>query len=334
MTLDQSTLFYWTLSDTSLHKRQNKDAIKDWASGVPVSAQPVSRAPSHTTQTKSIAGRSAIPSLTSGTSRSSAPSVLTNNVRIVGHRIRPDSAKVKPEPEPEHGGGLSDYDETKGNEREAAINSPPKGKKRVTSEVSVSFLLSNNYLCNLIPIQQLVIKKPKTGETTKKARTEELPGWIDQKWFRQVFVTSYMAFVGQTADPWDVPIKQAVKVMQKIWDATTDIEYEITSSSAVCHKVCDRFFSNIILISILCNRPFNASPTRGETLSAPPPLRTFWLFLTPKRTCRILMTNAKNFVSITLKNFVFCTKISKIQTKRHVNPHIVLLSPPILLIIT
>ena len=43
----------------------------------------------------------------------------------------------------------------------------------------------------------------------------------------------YMAFVGQTVDPWDVPIKQAVQVMQKIWNATNGSEYEITASSAV-----------------------------------------------------------------------------------------------------
>jgi hypothetical protein len=35
--------------------------------------------------------------------------------------------------------GLSDNDETKGNEREAAVNSPPKGKKRVTSAVGFLF---------------------------------------------------------------------------------------------------------------------------------------------------------------------------------------------------
>ena len=33
-------------------------------------------------------------------------------------------------------GGLSDRDEMIGKEWEAAINSPPKGKKRVTNEVS------------------------------------------------------------------------------------------------------------------------------------------------------------------------------------------------------
>jgi hypothetical protein len=132
LTLDQSTLFYWTLSDTSLQKRRYKDAIKEWASDIPDSAKPVSRAPSRTTQTKSIAGRSAVPSLTSGTSRSSAPSVLTNDI------TRPDAVKVKAEPKIAlyFDGGLSDCDETIGKEREAAVNSPPKGKKRVTSEVS------------------------------------------------------------------------------------------------------------------------------------------------------------------------------------------------------
>ena len=107
---------------------------------IPDNAKPASRAPSHTTQNKSIAGRPAVPSLTVGTSRSSAPSVLASNIRIVGVRPRPDSVKVKTEPAPGialySDGGLSDYDETIGKEREAAVNSPPKGKKQVTSEVS------------------------------------------------------------------------------------------------------------------------------------------------------------------------------------------------------
>jgi hypothetical protein len=47
-----------------------------------------------------------------------------------------------------------------------------------------------------------------------------------------------MAFIGQTADPWDVPVRQAVEVMQKIWDVTNGHEYEIVPSSAVYRKVC------------------------------------------------------------------------------------------------
>jgi hypothetical protein len=48
-----------------------------------------------------------------------------------------------------------------------------------------------------------------------------------------------MVFVGQTADSWDVLVKQSVQVMQKIWDATSRYDYEITTSTAIYQKVCD-----------------------------------------------------------------------------------------------
>jgi hypothetical protein len=55
--------------------------------------------------------------------------------------MAPASAPVKVKAEPDDivihsDAGLSDNDETKGIEREAAVNSPLKGKKRVTSTVS------------------------------------------------------------------------------------------------------------------------------------------------------------------------------------------------------
>jgi hypothetical protein len=56
-----------------------------------------------------------------------------------------------------------------------------------------------------------------------------------------------MAFVGQVADPWDVPVKQSVQVMQKIWDATSRYEYEITTSAAIYQKVRDRLHPRTIL---------------------------------------------------------------------------------------
>jgi hypothetical protein len=70
------------------------------------------------------------------------------------------------------------------------------------------------------------------------------------KWFWYTFISTYMVFVSQTVDPWDVPVKQAVEVMQKIWDATCDCEYEIMPSTQVCQKVCDMFGSRAILIFI------------------------------------------------------------------------------------
>lgn len=56
-----------------------------------------------------------------------------------------------------------------------------------------------------------------------------------------------MAFVGQTNDPWDVPTKQSVEVMQKIWDATSNYEYEIATSTAIYQKVGDQFNPRMIL---------------------------------------------------------------------------------------
>jgi hypothetical protein len=73
------------------------------------------------------------------------PSILTNSVKIVSHGAL-NLVKVKAEPVPDtiaihSDGGLSDNDETKGEEQDAAINSPPKGKKQATSEVSLFFVL-------------------------------------------------------------------------------------------------------------------------------------------------------------------------------------------------
>ena len=92
--------------------------------------------------------------------------------------------------------------------------------------IDLSFLQQSN----CYPNQQLIVQKPsKSGETTsKKPRNEELPSWIEPQWFCHTFVTMYMEFVGQTTDPWDVPVKQSVKVMQKIWDETNSYQYEIT----------------------------------------------------------------------------------------------------------
>jgi hypothetical protein len=143
LTLDESTLFYWTLSDASHKKRKHISAISEWALEIPAKSTT-----SHASGSKSTtSGRSktVIPSLTHGTSasgRSYAPSVLSDDVKIISH---PSSilVKVKNEPAPAlsllNNGGLSDNDEIKGEEREFAVNSPPKGKKRITSEVLFFF---------------------------------------------------------------------------------------------------------------------------------------------------------------------------------------------------
>jgi hypothetical protein len=82
----------------------------------------------------------------------------------------------------------------------------------------------------------------------KKGQNEELLDWIKPQWFQHTFVSMYMAFVSQTADPWDVPAKQAVQVMQKIWDVTNGHNYEIMTSTPVYQKVCNSYGSSTLLI--------------------------------------------------------------------------------------
>ncbi|KAH9014123.1 hypothetical protein EDB84DRAFT_1443962 [Lactarius hengduanensis] len=214
---------------------------------VPRDAKPTSRGPSRVPAITSSRSKSSVVfPLTSNSTRLSVPSVLTGNINIVSHGSL-GSTKVKAKPLDVtllSEGGLSDADETNGREREAAVKSPPKGKRRVTND------------------QLIVVKTEGMAEdvASKKPRNDELPGWTDAQWFRRTFVTTYMAFVGQTADPWDVPIKQAVEVMQKIWDATNGHEYEITSSSAVCQKAIQRLadsWRNVVgSIGISCVQSF------------------------------------------------------------------------------
>jgi hypothetical protein len=136
LTLDQSTLFYRTLSDVP---PKRGSVINEWASSIPNRSKSTLQGPKSTSsRTKSI------PSLIGGSSRSSANSVLTDNIKVISHQSSDQArvkVKVKTESQAEavlslsDQGGLSDCDELGGKERETAINSPPKGKKRITSEV-------------------------------------------------------------------------------------------------------------------------------------------------------------------------------------------------------
>ena len=137
LTLDQSTLFYWTLSNVP-HKTGS--AVNEWASAISTNSKSTAlknpKSTSGSSRTKSIP-----PPLTGGASRSFASSVLTDNIKVIS-RQSSDQVKVKVESQAEvfslSEGGLSDNDELAGKEREIAINSPPKGKKRITSEVAKS----------------------------------------------------------------------------------------------------------------------------------------------------------------------------------------------------
>ena len=121
LTLDKSTLFYWTLSDVSRNTNQrNSSAINKWAAAISNY-----KATSQASRSTTSRAKSDIPSLTTGTSsgQSYAPSVLSDNIKII---VKAEVA----EPVQAHDiNGLSDNDEIRGEERDYTINSPPKGKK-------------------------------------------------------------------------------------------------------------------------------------------------------------------------------------------------------------
>ena len=76
---------------------------------------------------------------------------------------------------------------------------------------------------------------------TTKLSNNDLPDGVDLKIWRRSFVSTFMQYVGSSPNPWDIPAKQAVEIMQKIWDATGGPDYVITTSTAVYQKVCGMF---------------------------------------------------------------------------------------------
>jgi hypothetical protein len=129
---DQSTLFYWTLSDASHKKRKYASSISKWASAVPAIAGPTLKPPSSHTNTSRLSRLSVLTDDISHQDSGSSKSLKINSESSKSLKVNSKSASAHPL---YVDGGLSDNDEMAGEEREAAINSPVKGKKRVTSEV-------------------------------------------------------------------------------------------------------------------------------------------------------------------------------------------------------
>jgi hypothetical protein len=127
LTLDPTTLFYWTLSDPPPQKIKSS-TVETWAKSIPSSAKPVTRKSS--TSCHSFTALA----LTSASSHATS-SILTSNITITSAQ---DHIKIKQDPDSiyTYDGGLSDHEETAGVERDAAHASPIKGKRRLNSKVS------------------------------------------------------------------------------------------------------------------------------------------------------------------------------------------------------
>jgi hypothetical protein len=152
LTLDPMTLFYWSLSDPP--PKRMKYSVESWAKTIPSNAKPASRDTSRANSVKtgkasttkrngSTGTGTAPPALTSASSRSkaaSSASVLTPDITITNVQV-PGAVKIKQDNDAiyTYDGALSDCEETAGAERDLAIASPNKGKRRLTSEVSASY---------------------------------------------------------------------------------------------------------------------------------------------------------------------------------------------------
>lgn len=146
LTLDPTTLFYWSLVSEHPSKRM-KYSVESWAKTIPSKAtsgssasRPTSHANSARTGKASSTGRrpgSTAPALISSRSQAdSSASILTGAITITNAQV-PEAVKIKQDTAIyTYDGALSDNDEIMGVERDAAHASPFKGKKRLNSEVS------------------------------------------------------------------------------------------------------------------------------------------------------------------------------------------------------
>lgn len=140
LTLDRTTLFYLSLSDSyqdlrdidaGIHNRR----LYSWAVDVP---KGVGLGPSQAAAPRPSASRALTSTAVESSGRSQLNYVKVTDTKSIG--IEEDDGIIEL-------GGISDEDETAGPERDAAINSPPKAGRRANSSVSTN---SFNTICLLI----------------------------------------------------------------------------------------------------------------------------------------------------------------------------------------
>lgn len=143
LTLDGTILFYY-LSSYSKPATKISGLINNWVDKVEGHSLFAKPGGSKT----GVRSTGTLPPLTTGSTRSGKRSALSNEVVISKHQKPTHRVANGPEEDSEiiEIGGLSDADETVGNERDAAVLSPFKGGQRVTSAVSFLFQLSHAIL--------------------------------------------------------------------------------------------------------------------------------------------------------------------------------------------
>ena len=135
LTLDETTLYYWSLYSHKDSSSNKKGGIVDWNSSVHAFMPPQNPNLNSKSRAVSRSSKSQVPALTNALTCSSSRSVLTDVVMIMSGNMTIRDPAVQSDGDSVHG-GLVDEDETKGAERDEAVSSPVKGHVRMTSMVS------------------------------------------------------------------------------------------------------------------------------------------------------------------------------------------------------
>ena len=133
LTLDQTTLYYRNLSNAYVKENYSglTDEVNAWALQVPRGSKAKSKTSVRSASTPSLTNASSSrPPRSSGSARPIARSALTNSVKVK-NTDSDDEVQIVQDT-----GFISDQDETMGEERDAAVKSPPKAGRRVSSSVS------------------------------------------------------------------------------------------------------------------------------------------------------------------------------------------------------
>ena len=240
LTLNEMTLYYYSISVNATAPAPKKQSalIKEWAAHV--DSQRVATGRSRPSSRRSSA------TLASSTARSSTrkteTSSLTNNIQIVS--LQSASANTNSNIiSLDVTGGLADEDETHGNEREAAITSPPKGKVRVTSTVNLYLIFFlqisfNIFFQNLVKIEDTPV--PKKVSKKRVFTNATLPaGCFDNDRYRGNFIPTFIWWASLQDNPWRLDVNNTITAQQHIWDGIYGkvIPYEITYEGAVYGNV-------------------------------------------------------------------------------------------------
>lgn len=149
LTLDPTTLFYWSLLSEPPPKKM-KYSVESWAKTIPSKAKSASGPTSRANSAKTGKARSTgtAPALINSRSQAtSSASVLTSAITITNAQVPEVKIKQDKGAIYSYDGALSDNDEITGVERDAAHASPVKGKNRLNSEVSTSSYYMNPSCC-------------------------------------------------------------------------------------------------------------------------------------------------------------------------------------------